>query len=74
MSAGTEDNASPDAPESAAALDLLLTQAALGPLRRFFPGRSALRFAAALASRPGLVAGRASSLAAELARVAGGGA
>jgi polyhydroxyalkanoate synthase subunit PhaC len=72
MSAGTADNDSPGAPESAAALDLLLTQAALGPLRRFFPGRSALRFAAALASRPGLVAGRASSLAAELARVAGG--
>ena len=64
MSAGTADNASPDAPESAAALDLLLTQAALGPLRRFFPGRSALRFAGALARRPGLVAGRVSSLAA----------
>jgi polyhydroxyalkanoate synthase len=72
MSAGTADNASSGAPESAAALDLLLTQAALGPLRRFFPGRSALRFAGALARRPGLVAGRASSLAAELARVAGG--
>lgn len=72
MSGNRADYASPDAPESAAALDLLLTQAALGPLRRFFPGRSALRFAGALASRPGLVAGRASSLAAELARVAGG--
>jgi polyhydroxyalkanoate synthase subunit PhaC len=72
MSADQADAASPGAPESAAALDLLLTQAARGPLQRFFPGRSALRFAAALASRPGLVAGRASSLAAELARVAGG--
>jgi poly[(R)-3-hydroxyalkanoate] polymerase subunit PhaC len=72
MSAGPADASSPGAPESAAALDLLLTQAALGPLRRFFPGRSALRFAAALATRPGMVAGRASSLAAELARVAGG--
>jgi len=72
MSGNRADYAAPDAPESAAALDLLLTQAALGPLRRFFPGRSALRFAGALASRPGLVAGRASSLAAELARVAGG--
>ena len=72
MSADPADAASPGIPESAAALDLLLTQAALGPLQRFFPGRSALRFAAALASRPGLVAGRASSLAAELARVAGG--
>ena len=72
MSESTADSASPGAPETAAALDLLLTQAALGPLRQLFPGRSALRFAAALASRPGLVAGRASSLAAELARVAGG--
>jgi polyhydroxyalkanoate synthase subunit PhaC len=72
MNADPADAASPGAPESAAALDLLLTQATLGPLRRFFPGRSALRFAAALASRPGLVAGQASSLAAELACVAGG--
>jgi polyhydroxyalkanoate synthase subunit PhaC len=72
MSADPADATSPGAPESAAALDLLLTQAALGPLQRFFPGRSTLRFAAALASRPGLVAGQASSLAAELARVAGG--
>jgi len=71
MSAGPADSGTP-APETAAALDLLLTQAALGPLRRLFPGRSALRFGVALASRPGLVAGRASSLAAELARVAGG--
>jgi polyhydroxyalkanoate synthase subunit PhaC len=59
-------------PEAAAALDMLLTQAALGPFRRFFPGRSALRFARALAGRPGLVAAQAGSLAAELARVAGG--
>ena len=72
MSESTADSASPGAPETAAALDLLLTQVALGPLQRFFPGRSALRFAAALASHPGLVAGQASSLAAELARVAGG--
>jgi polyhydroxyalkanoate synthase len=51
---------------------MLLTQAALGPARRFFPGKSALRFAWALASQPGLVASRAGGLAAELARVAGG--
>jgi len=60
-------------PEVAAALDLLLTQAALGPSRRFFPGTSALKFAWALAGRPGLAASRAGGLAAELARVAGGG-
>jgi polyhydroxyalkanoate synthase subunit PhaC len=69
----TTDDTSTDAwQESAAALDLLLTQAALGPLYRFFPGRSALRLAQALASRPGLVTSKAAGLAAELARVAGG--
>jgi polyhydroxyalkanoate synthase subunit PhaC len=60
-------------PEAAAALDMLLTQAALGPSRRFFPGRSALRFARALAGQPDLIASRAGGLAAELARIAGGG-
>jgi polyhydroxyalkanoate synthase len=60
------------APDVAGALDMVLTQAALGPARRLFPGRSALRFAWALASQPGLVAPRAGGLAAELARVAGG--
>ena len=60
------------APDLAGALDMMLTQAALGPARRFFPGRSALRFAWALAGQPGLVASRAVGLAAELARVAGG--
>jgi len=63
----------PGAPELAAALDLLLTEAALGPYRRLFPGRSAIRLAQAMARRPGLVAERAGSLAVELARVAGGG-
>jgi polyhydroxyalkanoate synthase len=61
-----------DSPEAAAALDMLLTQAALGPLRRFFPGRAALRLAWALAGQPGLVASRAGGLATELARVIGG--
>jgi polyhydroxyalkanoate synthase len=68
MTAGTATGA----PEAAAALDLLLTQAPLGPFRRFFPGRSALRFARALASQPGLVTNRAGSLAAELASVTRG--
>jgi polyhydroxyalkanoate synthase subunit PhaC len=63
----------PGAPELAAALDLLLTEAALGPYRRFLPGRSALRFGRALAGRPGLAAARAGGLATELARVARGG-
>ena len=58
--------------DSAGALDQLLTQAALGPFYRLSPGRSTLRFARALASKPGLVTSRAAGLAAELARVAGG--
>jgi polyhydroxyalkanoate synthase len=62
----------PGAAEAAGALDALLTQAALGPLRQFLPGRPALRFARALAGQPGLVASRAGGLAAELARIAGG--
>jgi polyhydroxyalkanoate synthase len=68
----TGDNTSGTMPEAAAALDLLLTQAALGPMRRFFPGRAALRLARALAGQPGLVASRAGGLAAELGRVIGG--
>ncbi len=59
--------------ESAAApLDLLLTQAALGPARRLLPGRSGLRFLGALARRPERVATRAAGLAGELARIAVG--
>jgi polyhydroxyalkanoate synthase len=56
----------------AGALDMLLTQAALGPRRQLLPGRPALRFARALAGQPGLVASRAGGLAAELTRIAGG--
>jgi polyhydroxyalkanoate synthase len=59
-------------PEVAAALDMLLTQAALGPVRRFFPARSLWRLATALAGQPGQVTGRARELAAELRRVADG--
>ena len=69
---GTASGVPDDSPEAAAALDMLLTQAALGPLRRFFPGRAALRLAWALAGQPGLAASRAGGLAAELARVIGG--
>jgi polyhydroxyalkanoate synthase subunit PhaC len=58
--------------EFAGALDLLLTDGALGALRRFRPDGSVLRLAASLAARPGLVAERAASLGAELARVAAG--
>jgi polyhydroxyalkanoate synthase len=56
----------------AAALDLLLAVAALGPLRRFLPGGAGVRFAAGLARRPHRLARRAGSLAAELVRVGAG--
>jgi polyhydroxyalkanoate synthase len=61
--------ASADAADAAAALDLLLAAAALGPLHRFLPGRAGVRLVTALARRPGRLAREATSLAAELARV-----
>jgi len=57
---------------AAAPLDLLLSDAATGMLRRINPGGSGLRLAAALAARPRLVAGRGTRLAGELARIAAG--
>jgi polyhydroxyalkanoate synthase len=67
---GTVESAAVDA--VAAPLDLLLTDAVLGPLRRANPGGAGLRLAAALASRPRLVAGRGRELLGELGRVAAG--
>lgn len=58
------------ADELAAPLDLLLTSAAVGPLRRFAPNASWARMAAGLAARPRTVAGRATDLAGELGRIA----
>ena len=55
--------------EAAAPFDLLLTQAGLGPARRFLPGGSGLRLAGALARRPDRVATRLGGLAGELARI-----
>jgi polyhydroxyalkanoate synthase subunit PhaC len=57
---------------AAAPLDLLLADAATGMLRRLNLGGSGLRLAAALASRPRLVAGRGLGLAGELARITAG--
>jgi polyhydroxyalkanoate synthase subunit PhaC len=62
----------PGAAEAAGALDMLLSDAALGITRRFRPDAASLRFAVGLARRPRTVAGRAASLAAELGRVAAG--
>jgi polyhydroxyalkanoate synthase subunit PhaC len=62
-----------DAADAAAApLDLLLADAATSALRRVNPGGSGLRLAAALATRPRLVAGRGRQLLGELGRIAVG--
>jgi len=58
--------------EQAAPLDALLVDAALGPLRRFAPNASTVRFAARLARRPFTVGRRAGGLAAEFGRIAVG--
>ena len=55
--------------ELSSPLDLLLSDAAQGPLRRFLPGMSGVRFAASLARRPHKVVARTVGLGAELARV-----
>src|SRR5580700_5705173 len=72
MSADTDSSTSAAAEAAAAPLDLLLGDAALGMLRRLNPGGSGLRLAAALASRPQLVAGRGRQLLGELGRIAVG--
>ena len=74
MSANSDTDTIRSAAADAAAgpLDLLLTDAAVGMLRRMNPGGSGMRLAAALATRPRLVAGRGRQLAAELARVTAG--
>ena len=71
MSADTNtDTTRPAAADAhAAPLDLLLADAATGMLRRVNPGGSGLRLAAALATRPRLVAGRGRQLFGELTRI-----
>jgi polyhydroxyalkanoate synthase len=54
---------------TAAPLDLLLADGALGPARRLLPGGAAVRCATALARRPHRVARRATLLAGELAQI-----
>jgi polyhydroxyalkanoate synthase len=58
--------------DEAAPLDALLVDAALGPLRRFTPDASTVRFAASLARQPLTVGRRARSLVAEFGRIAVG--
>jgi poly[(R)-3-hydroxyalkanoate] polymerase subunit PhaC len=66
------DTTSSAATDATAPLDLLLTDAAIGMLRRINPGSSGLRLAAELAARPRLLAGRGRRLAGELARITAG--
>ncbi|MBV9854529.1 MAG: alpha/beta fold hydrolase [Streptosporangiaceae bacterium] len=61
-----------DAAETAASLDLLLSDAALGMLRRFRPDSSLLRFGWNLARQPGRVARRAGRFATDLGSIAAG--
>jgi poly[(R)-3-hydroxyalkanoate] polymerase subunit PhaC len=68
----TQDTGRFDDADAASALDLLLSDAALGVVRRFLPSSSTLRFAIGLARRPRTVAQRGASLAGELASIAGG--
>jgi polyhydroxyalkanoate synthase len=59
-----------EAAEAAMGLDMVLVDAARGPLRRLVPpADTALRFGSALARRPGTVARRAGELARELGRI-----
>jgi polyhydroxyalkanoate synthase len=75
MSAATEAEArlhevdEDESTDAAAPLDLLLSDAASSPIRRFLPGMSGVRFTANLARRPRRVAGRTLGLAAELAKI-----
>ncbi|HEX8008985.1 MAG TPA: alpha/beta fold hydrolase [Trebonia sp.] len=61
-----------DAAEAATYLDLLLSDAALGVLRRFLPGGPAARLGLRLARQPRTVARRTATLAGDLARVTAG--
>ena len=72
MTTNTDTMAAATADAVTAPLDLLLTDAALGALRRVNPGGSGLRLAAALAERPRLVARQGRHLAGEMARIAVG--
>ncbi len=72
MSPDSETIRTAAADGATAPLDLLLTDASIGVLRRVNPGGSGLRLTAALAARPRLVAGRGRRLLGELARIAVG--
>ena len=58
--------------DAAAPLDVLLVDAALGPVRRFLPDMSTARWAGSLARRPRTTARRLGALAGETAKVVAG--
>jgi polyhydroxyalkanoate synthase len=58
--------------DSAAPLDALLVDAAIGPVRRFVPDMSTAKWAVSLAGKPGLTARRLAELGAEAGRVLNG--
>ena len=72
QAAGQEPSWAQDAVDAAGGLDLLLTDAALGIMRRLRPDSSLLRLAAGLARRPQLVGREATRLGRELGRIAAG--
>ncbi len=72
QAAASEAGSAAEAAEAAGALDLLLSDAALGVARLFRPDSSVLRLAARLALRPRLTGGTLALLAAELRKVISG--
>jgi len=71
--AGRPADGQEEAAEAVMGLDMVLVDAARGPLRRLVPpAGTALRFVSALARQPGTVVGRTGELARELARIAAG--
>src|SRR5688500_2630218 len=62
-----------EAAEAVMGLDMVLVDAARGPLRRLVPpAGTALRFGSALAKQPGTVANRAGELVREVEKIAAG--
>jgi polyhydroxyalkanoate synthase subunit PhaC len=59
-------------PVQAAPLDMLLSEAAVGPVQRWNPGVAGIKAAAKLALRPRTVARRGAGLTAELTKIAAG--
>jgi polyhydroxyalkanoate synthase subunit PhaC len=71
--AGRAAQSENEAAEAVMGLDMVLVDAARGPLRRLVPpAGTALRFGSALARQPSTVASRATELAREVAKIAAG--